>query len=197
MTFTQSIVLGLVAAVVIWSVLLYNQLVALKLQVANAFAQIDVQLKRRFDLVPNLVEVAKKYMQHERETLEAVMVARNQAWHATRAAAAKPGEASAMQALFGADSGLSGRLAGFMAVAEGYPELKADASMKQLSEELSSTENRVGFARQSYNDAVMVYNTALEQFPNNILAGLFSLQPSRILEATTSAQERQVVRVQL
>ena len=170
---------------VVWTVLAYNRLVALRARMANGFAQIDVQMKRRLDLVPNLVEVARKYMEHERSTLEAVIVARNQAYHAVRDAARQPGDLHAMQTLSAAAGQLAESLGRLMAVVEAYPALKADATMRQLSEELSSTENRVAFARQAYNDSVMVYNTECEKFPANIIAGIFGFIVAELVNVTT------------
>ncbi|MCS6920711.1 MAG: LemA family protein, partial [Elioraea sp.] len=165
---------ALLAVVIFWAVGAYNRLVDLRNRFRNAFAQIDVQLKRRYDLIPNLVETAKAYMKHERETLEAVIRARNSAVAANAAAAADPGNAAAMQGLMAAEGALSGALAKLFALAEAYPDLKANANMMQLSEELTGTENRIAFARQAFNDAVMTFNTAVEQFPSNLIAGLFS-----------------------
>jgi LemA protein len=173
---------------------LYNRLVSLRNRFKNAFAQIDVQLKRRYDLIPNLVETAKAYMKHERETLEAVIAARNSAASAERQVAGDPTDAVAMQGLISAERGLAGAMTRFFALAESYPDLKADANMRQLSEELTSTENRVAFARQSYNDAVTNYNTARETFPANMIAGSFGFNeaPLLLIEDDT---ERQAPRV--
>jgi LemA protein len=158
----------------------YNGLVTLRNRYKNAFAQIDVQLKRRYDLIPNLVETAKGYMKHERETLESVIAARNSASTANVAASANPGDATAMKALVGAEANLAGSLSRLFALAEAYPNLKADASMNRIMEELSSTENRIGFARQSFNDSVTEYNTSREKFPTNILAGMFNFGPAEL-----------------
>ena len=158
----------------------YNGLVTLRNRYKNAFAQIDVQLKRRYDLIPNLVETAKGYLKHERETLENVIAARNSASTANIAASANPGDAGAMKALSGAEANLAGTLTRFMAVAEAYPNLKADASMNRIMEELTSTENKVGFARQSFNDQVMEYNTKREKFPTNIIAGMFNFAAAEL-----------------
>jgi LemA protein len=166
---------------------MYNKLVQLRNRFRNAFAQIDVQLTRRYDLIPNLVEVARSYMKHERETLEAVISARNQAQQAEKAAAADPGSASAMQGLMGAEGALRGSLGRLFAVMENYPDLKANQNMMQLSEELTSTENKVAFARQSYNDAVMQYNTYREKIPNNIIAGMFNFGQAQLFEVTDSS----------
>jgi LemA protein len=177
------IVFVLVVLLVFWGIGIYNRLVTARNGFRNAFAQIDVQLTRRYDLIPNLVETAKAYLKHERETLEAVISARNSAVAGLRAAAADPGSSSAVAQLAGADAGLSGALGRLFAVAEAYPDLKANASMMQLSEELTSTENRVAFARQAFNDAVMGYNNAREMFPNSMIAGFFDFQAAKALEA--------------
>jgi LemA protein len=152
----------------------YNKLVTLRNRYKNAYAQIDVQLKRRYDLIPNLVETAKGYIKHERETLEAVTAARNIAYAASKTAAANPGDASAMKNLASAETGLGGTLSRLMMVSEQYPDLKANQNMMQLTEELTSTENKISFARQAYNDSVMAYNTDREVFPSNLIAGMFS-----------------------
>jgi LemA protein len=187
------VAVGLV--VLFWAVGAYNRLVRLKNAIANAFAQIDVQLKRRYDLIPNLVEVARKYMAHESQTLEAVIAARNQARSAGQSAAASPLNAGALGALAGAEQLLGGALGRLFAVAEDYPELKADQTMRELSEELSSTENRIGFARQAYNDHALEFNDAAQQFPTLIVARLFNFQPQAMLESTTSEAERAPVKV--
>ena len=161
---------------------IYNRLVTLKNRFKNAFSQIDVQLKRRYDLIPNLVETAKGYIKHERETLEAVTAARTHAVTAEQRAAANPGDPDAMKALIGAESKLGGALANFNAVAEAYPDLKANQNMLALQEELSSTENRIAFARQSFNDSVMEYNTRREVFPSNIVAGMFNFAAAQHFE---------------
>src|ERR1041385_1965930 len=158
----------------------YNSLVSLRNRFKNAYAQIDVQLKRRYDLIPNLVEVAKGYLKHERETLENVIKARNQAYAASQAAASNPGDAAAVKGLLSAESGLVGAMSRLMVVAEQYPDLKANQNMMQLTEELTSTENKVSFARQAYNDSVMAYNTQRESFPTNILAGMFNFGPAEL-----------------
>lgn len=160
----------------------YNRLVALRNRFKNAFAQIDVQLKRRYDLVPNLVETAKGFLKHEKETLEAVVKARNLAANADRAAAADPGNTQSMKALSGAESMLQGALSRLMVVVERYPDLKGNQQMNRLMEELSSTENKVAFARQAYNDAVMRYNTARETFPAVLFAGSMGFQPAALFE---------------
>jgi LemA protein len=188
--------LGLIAAVFFWGAGAYNRLVAQRNEFKNAFAQIDVQLKRRYDLIPNLVETAKKYISHERETLEAVVKARNSAVTANTAAASDPTNAEAMRQLGAAEGGLSGALGRLFAVAEAYPDLKANQTMMQLTEELTSTENRIAFARQAFNDSVMTYNNAVQQFPSNFIAGAFSFQPAELLKATESDEERKAVKVQ-
>jgi LemA protein len=187
---------ALIAALAFWGVASYNRLVAQRNEFKNAFAQIDVQLKRRYDLIPNLVEVAKKYIAHERETLEAVIKARNSAVSANTAAAADPSNPEAMRQLTAAEGGLTGALGRLFAVAESYPDLKANQTMMQLSEELTSTENRIAFARQAFNDAVMSYNNAVQQFPSNFIAGAFSFQVAEMLKATESDEERKAVKVQ-
>ena len=190
------ILIGIAALLVFWTVGAYNRLVRLKNVIANAFGQIDVQLKRRYDLIPNLVEAAKKYLQHESATLEAVIAARNQARSASDAVRSKPGNAEGIVALAAAEHTLDGSLGRLFALAEAYPDLKADQTIRELSEELTSTENKVGFARQAYNDAVLDYNNAQGQFPTLLIARIFGFDPSAMLRATESAAERQGVRVQ-
>jgi LemA protein len=170
------VVLGLIGFVIGG----YNKLVTLRNRFKNAYAQIDVQLKRRYDLIPNLVETAKGYIKHERETLEAVTQARNIAYAASKAAAANPGDASAMKTLGSAETGLGGTLSRLMMVSEAYPDLKANQNMMQLTEELTSTENKISFARQAYNDSVMTYNTDREVFPSNLIAGMFNFGPAEL-----------------
>jgi LemA protein len=177
------VTLAVVVVLALWGVSIYNRLVAARNAFKNAFAQIDVQLTRRYDLIPNLVETAKAYLKHERETLEAVINARNTAVAGLKAAAADPGSAAALTQLSGAEAGLSGALGRLFALAEAYPDLKANTTMMQLSEELTSTENRVAFARQAFNDAVMNYNNAREIFPNSLIAGSFGFQPAKMLDA--------------
>jgi LemA protein len=167
---------------------MYNSLVRLRNRFETAFAQIDVQLKRRYDLIPNLVETAKGYMSHERETLEAVISARNAAMTADKAAAAKPGDPAAMKGLLGAESVLTGALGRLMAVAEAYPDLKANQNMLSLQEELTSTENKVAFSRQAYNDAVMSYNTSRESFPAVVFAGMFGFGEAEFFELEDQQQ---------
>ncbi|MCC6171192.1 MAG: LemA family protein [Gammaproteobacteria bacterium] len=175
-------ILLLLAALVLVVISGYNRLVAGRNAYKNAFAQIDVQLTRRYDLIPNLVEVARKYLAHERETLEAVIRARNSALEGLKLAAGAPGSPAAMQALEGAEAQLGTAMGRLFAVAEAYPELKANTTMMQLSEELTSTENKVAFSRQAYNDAVMHYNNQREMFPSNLVAGLFSFEAARLLD---------------
>ncbi len=183
-------VLALVVLVAIWAVAMYNGLVVLRNRYKNAYSQIDVQLKRRYDLIPNLVETAKGYLKHERETLEAVTLARNQAAGAAAALAKAPGDAGATRAFSAAEAGLAGVLARLMAVVERYPELKADSQMSRVSEELASTENRIAFARQHYNDEVTAYNTRREVFPSSVVAGLFNFSEASLLESTDGEAER-------
>jgi LemA protein len=171
-----------------WLIGAYNGLVTLRNRFKNAFAQIDVQLKRRYDLIPNLVETAKGYLKHERETLEAVIAARNTAYAASKAAAANPADASAMKGLLGAEAGLAGALSRLMVVSEAYPDLKANQNMMQLTEELTSTENKISFARQAYNDAVTVYNTTRERFPTNLIAGLFNFAEAALFQVENAAE---------
>jgi LemA protein len=185
---------ALVVVLAIWAVGIYNGLVTARNGYKNAFAQIDVQLTRRHDLIPNLVETAKGYMKHERETLEAVISARNAAMAGLKAAEADPGNPAAMQQLGMGEAQLSGALGRLFAVAEAYPDLKANQNMMQLSEELTSTENKVAFARQAYNDSVMGYNNRREVFPNNLLAGMFGFQPASLLEIE-APEKREAVKV--
>jgi LemA protein len=179
------ILLVIVVVLIIWVIGLYNKLVGARNGYKNAFAQIDVQLTRRYDLIPNLVETVKGYMKHERETLEAVIKARNQAVSAVKAASANPGDAAAINSLAGAEGALGASLGRLFALAEAYPDLKANQNMMQLSEELTSTENKVSFARQAYNDAVMSYNNQVEMFPGSIIAGMFNFNQAQLLEIAT------------
>jgi LemA protein len=188
------IFLALIVGLVLFAVSIYNRLVAGRNQYKNAFAQIDVQLTRRHDLIPNLVETAKGYMSHERETLEAVINARNIAVSGLKAAAKDPSNPEAMQQLSQAEQGLSGALGRLFALSEAYPDLKANENMMQLSEELTTTENKVSFARQAYNDAVMSYNTLRESFPNNFFAGWFNFSAAELLQIEDEAK-REVPRV--
>ena len=192
----MSMIVLLVAVVLIalWAVGIYNGLVGGRNGYKNAFAQIDVQLTRRYDLIPNLVETAKGYMKHERETLEAVIQARNSAVSGLSAAKASPGDAAAMQQLAGADNALTQTLGRLFALSEAYPDLKANQNMMQLSEELTSTENKVAFARQAYNDAVMAYNNRREMFPGSIVANMFAFQPAEPLKIE-SETKREVPKV--
>ncbi|MBN1141842.1 MAG: LemA family protein [Deltaproteobacteria bacterium] len=189
------VLLGVIAFLVVFVIGLYNNLVTLRNRFKNAFAQIDVQLKRRYDLIPNLVETAKGYMKHERETLDAVIQARNGAFNASNQAARNPGDAAAMQGLANAESALSGALGRLFALSEAYPDLKANQNMLALQEELTSTENRIAFARQAFNDAVTSYNTGREKFPNNLIANLFHFAPADLLEATETPEEKKAVKV--
>ena len=184
------VVVGVVLLLVLWVIGLYNGLVVLRNRYKNAYAQIDVQLKRRYDLIPNLVETAKGYLKHERETLEAVIAARNQAAGAAAALAKMPGDATAMRAFAQAETGLAGVLSRLMAVAERYPDLKADGQMSRVSEELASTENRIAFARQHYNAEVTAYNVKRELFPSSLVAGILNFAPASLLESTQAEAER-------
>ncbi|WP_129781469.1 LemA family protein [Peristeroidobacter soli] len=185
------IVFIVIVLIAIFFISIYNKLVGGRNAYKNAFAQIDVQLTRRHDLIPNLVETAKGYMKHERETLEAVITARNAAVTGLKNASANPGDPSAVQQLSGAENALNGALGRLFALAEAYPDLKANQNMMQVSEELTSTENKVAFARQAFNDAVMTYNNAREMFPNSIVANMFSFLPAQLLEIE-SAEKRAV-----
>jgi LemA protein len=189
------IFLGVIVVLAFWAVSIYNRLVQLRNRFKNAFAQIDVQLKRRYDLIPNLVETAKGYIKHERETLEAVIKARNQAVTAANAAGANPGNPAAMQGLSQAEGALTGMLGRLFALSEAYPDLKANQNMLAIQEELSSTENKVAFARQAFNDSVMEYNTKRESFPDTIFAGMFGFSAAELLQATESAEERKAPQV--
>jgi LemA protein len=181
----------------LWMLAAYNRLVRHRNEIGNAFAQIDVQMKRRYDLIPNLVDVARKYVQHERDTLEAVIAARNTASSAGDAARAKPADAARIGALHSAEGNLAGLMKQLAVVVEAYPELKADATLRELSEELGHTENRIAFARQAFNDSVLEYNNAAQQAPTNIVAGVFGFKPAAMLEATANEAERSAVRVTL
>ena len=188
------IVIAVLAVIVIYVISIYNRLVGLRNAVRNAFAQIDVQLTRRYDLIPNLVEAVKGYMQHERGTLEAVVQARNLAAAGLKAVEADPANASAMRELMGAEAALGGALSRLLVVVEAYPDLKASQNMQQLQEELASTENRVAFSRQAFNDTVMRYNIAVQQFPSNVVANVFSFDEAAQLEIE-SPQKREVPKV--
>ena len=189
---TMLVVLGVIVVLLLLLALvavgMYNRLVTMRNRYKNAFSQIDVQLKRRYDLIPNLVEVAKGYIKHERETLEAVIAARNTAYAAGQQAARNPGEPAAMTALSGAEGQLTGVLGRLFAVAEAYPDLKANQNMLALQEELGATENKIAFARQAYNDAVMAYNTQREVFPTVVIASMFNFQPANLFEVEQPAE---------
>ena len=195
---TGLVLIVIVAVVVLLAVFfvigIYNRLVRFRNRYKNAFSQIDVQLKRRYDLIPNLVETCKGYMKHERETLEAVIQARNSAVTAGQQASANPGEPKAMQGLAQAESGLERAMGRMFALSESYPDLKANQNMMSLQEELSSTENKVSFSRQAYNDAVTTYNTRRELFPDSMLAGMFNFTPAQLWEIE-APEEREAVKV--
>ncbi|MCL4797762.1 MAG: LemA family protein [Bryobacteraceae bacterium] len=174
------VLVALVLVAAMFAIGIYNNLVALRNRFKNAFAQIDVQLKRRYDLIPNLVETAKGYIKHERGTLEAVIAARNAASSANTGAAANPGDPTAMKQLVVAEGALTGALGRLFALSEAYPDLKANTTMLSLMEELTSTENKVSFARQAYNDSVMTYNTRREMFPSSIIASMFQFAPAEL-----------------
>jgi LemA protein len=188
------IIAGVLIALAVWVVMMYNNLVNLRNRVRNAFAQIDVQLTRRYDLIPNLVEAVKGYMSHERETLEAVVQARNAAVAGLRKAAENPANGNAITELAAADATLGSTLGRLFALVEAYPDLKASSNMMRFQEELTSTENRVAFARQSFNDAVMRYNNACQNFPSNLIANRFNFEHAEFLEIDTE-QKREVPRV--
>lgn len=189
------IILVLIALCILGFVLVYNSLVTQRNRYKNAFSQIDVQLKRRYDLIPNLVEVVKRYMAHEKDTLEAVIKARSMAVNARQQASGNPGDPTAMKSLSSAEGMLTGALGRLFAVSENYPDLKANQNMSQLQEELTSTENRIAFARQAYNDAVMSYNISREKFPNNMVAGMFNFKEAQLLESTETPEERKAPKV--
>ncbi|MCX7806513.1 MAG: LemA family protein [Planctomycetota bacterium] len=190
------IAIGVLVLLLLVLIGIYNNLVTYRNHYKNAFAQIDVQLKRRYDLIPNLVETAKGYLKHEREALENVTKARYEAMAKAGVAAASPGDAAAMAGLATAEGALTGALGRLFAIFENYPDLKANQTMMSLMEELRSTENKVAFARQAFNDAVMAYNILREKFPNNIVAGMFGFTEAKLLEATESAEERKAPKVQ-
>ena len=197
MSTMQIVIWVALVTLALWMLSAYNRLVRSRNEIANAFAQIDVQLKRRYDLIPNLVDVARKYVQHERDTLEAVIAARNTARTAGDAARARPADAERIAALGSAEGALAGAMRQLAVVVEAYPELKADATLRELSEELGHTENRIAFARQAFNDNVLDYNNTAQQVPTNIVAGVFSFKPAAMLEATSTEAERSAVRVAL
>lgn len=191
MSIALAALLFLVALIVVLALVvagIYNRLVALRNRFKNAFAQIDIQLKRRYDLIPNLVETAKGYLKHEHNTLEDVIKARNIAYAASQAAAANPADSGAVKNLLGAESGLSGALSRLMMVSEAYPDLKANQNMMQLTEELTSTENKISFARQAYDDAVTIYNTTRETFPNVVFAGMFGFLAAQLFQIDNAAE---------
>ena len=188
------VVVGLIVVVALFIIGKYNGLVALRNRFKNAWAQIDVQLKRRYDLIPNLVETTKGYLKHERGTLEAVIAARNSALNANNKVSGNPGDPEAMKALSSAEGALGASLGKLFALTEAYPDLKANTSMNQLMEELTSTENKVSFARQAYNDSVMGYNTAREVFPTNIIAGMFNFGPAELF-SVEAPEQREAVKV--
>jgi LemA protein len=192
---TLGVLLALAVIVISVVIAMYNNLVRLRNMFKNAFSQIDVQLKRRYDLIPNLVETAKGYIKHERETLEAVTKARTVAMAANSTATQQAGDQQSMQALISAESGLSGALSKLMMVSESYPDLKANQTMSQLMEELTSTENKISFSRQAYNDSVMRFNNACQMFPGNILASSFNFQLATLWEIS-EAKEREAIKVQ-
>ncbi len=195
MSTTGWVVVGVLVVLAFWVVAIYNGLVALRNRYKNAFSQIDVQLKRRYDLIPNLVEIAKGYMKHERETLEAVIKARNVAAQAASAASANPGNPAAMAGLAAAEGSLGGVLGRLFALSEAYPDLKANQNMMALQEELTSTENKVAFARQAFNDEIMTYNTRRETFPNIVFANALGFPAAEQLQSTESADERRAPKV--
>lgn len=195
MSLTLIILIAMAAVLGFWVVGAYNRLVRLRNEIGNAFAQIDVQLKRRHDLIPNLVEVARKYMEHERDTLERVTAARAQVMAATELVKSKPLDNGPIKSLGLAEGVLAGAMGRFQATVEAYPELKADARMQTLSEELTHTENRIAFARQLFNDATLDYNNAGQQFPTNVVAGVFNFREADMLQSTTQDSERAPVAV--
>ncbi len=189
LTLFSAVLLAFVVIAILWAIGAYNKLVKLRNRFKNAFSQIDVQLKRRYDLIPNLVETAKGYMSHERETLEAVISARNSAQSAVSQAAANPDNADAIKSLLGAETVLSGAMTKFMALAEAYPDLKANQNMMQLTEELTTTENKVAFARQAYNDSVMEYNTSRETFPTLLIANNMGFKEATLFEIEDQSEK--------
>jgi LemA protein len=186
---------GIILLAIISVAAIYNSMVTLRNRYKNSFSQIDVQLKRRYDLIPNLVETAKGYMKHERETLEAVINARNSALSASQKASGNPGDPTAMKDLASAETLLTGTLGRLFALAESYPDLKANENMLQLQEELTSTENRVAFARQAFNDSVTAFNITCEKFPHTIIAGMFNFSQAQLMESTETPEERKAPKV--
>jgi len=197
MSTAQIVTWVVLVTLAMWMLAAYNRLVRSRNEITNAFAQIDVQLKRRYDLIPNLVDVARRYVEHERDTLEAVIAARNTAKSAGDAARARPADAQRIGALASAEGSLAGVMKQLAVVVEAYPALKADATLRELSEELGHTENRIAFARQAFNDSVLDYNNAAQQVPTNVVAGLFGFKQAAMLEATSSDAERSAVRIAL
>jgi LemA protein len=197
MHLSQIITLSLLALLIFWAVGAYNRLVKLRNDITNAFAQIDVQLKRRYDLIPNLVEVSRKYLEHEREILERLAAARSQVMAACDLVRARPGQAGPVKSLGLAEEVMDSALRGFSAVVESTPELKADAMLTQLNEELTHTENKVAFSRQLFNDATMEFNNAIEQFPTSLIAGPFGFRVAPMLQSTQNAAERASIKVSL
>jgi LemA protein len=197
MSTAQIVTWVVLVTLAMWMLAAYNRLVRSRNEIGNAFAQIDVQLKRRYDLIPNLVDVARRYVEHERDTLEAVIAARNTAKSAGDAARARPADAQRIGALASAEGSLAGVMKQLAVVVEAYPALKADATLRELSEELGHTENRIAFARQAFNDSVLDYNNAAQQVPTNVVAGLFGFKQAAMLEATGSDAERSAVRISL
>lgn len=197
MSVAQIFTLAIIALIIFWSVGVYNRLIKLRNEITNAFAQIDVQLKRRHDLIPNLVEVARKYMEHERDTLERVTAARAQAIAAADLVRSQPNQAGALKSLNLAEQVLSSAMGRLNVVMESYPELKADQNLRELSEELTHTENKVAFSRQLFNDVTLEFNNGIHQFPANIIAGLFGFRTASMLQATTTDAERAPVKVSL
>lgn len=195
MNTTQIITLAVVALIVFWGVGAYNRLIKLRNEITNAFAQIDVQLKRRHDLIPNLVEVARKYLEHERETLERVTAARAQVVAAADLVRSQPNQAGPIKSLNLAEGVLTSAMGRFQAVVEAYPELKADESLRDLTEELTHTENKVAFSRQLFNDATLDYNNSVQQFPANLVAGVFGFKAATMLQSTSTDAERAGVKV--
>lgn len=195
MSVSQIISLSLLALLLFWAVGAYNRLIRLRNEITNAFAQIDVQLKRRHDLIPNLVEVARKFLEHERDTLERVTAARAQVMAATDLVKTRPNQSGPIQSLSMAEGVLANAMTQFKAVIEAYPELKADQNMRELSEELTHTENKVAFSRQLFNDVTLDYNNAAHQFPTNVVASLFNFRTAAMLQATQTEAERAPVKV--
>ncbi|MDE2593808.1 MAG: LemA family protein [Burkholderiales bacterium] len=195
MSVSQIVSLSILALVLFWAVGAYNRLIRLRNEISNAFAQIDVQLKRRHDLIPNLVEVARKYLEHERDTLERVTAARAQVIAAADLVKTRPNHAGPIQSLSMAEGVLANAMTQFKAVIEAYPELKADQNMRELSEELTHTENKVAFSRQLFNDTTLDYNNAAHQFPTNVVANLFGFKTAAMLQATQTEAERAPVKV--